>query len=133
ARTVICHADAARFALLYRMLWRLQQDRALLQVRSDLDVQRLEQMSAAVRRDAHKMKAFVRFKAIVDDTGAERFAAWFEPDHYVLAQVAPFFVRRFTGMHWVVVTPFRSAFWDGEELAFGDGGRRTDVPAADEL
>jgi DNA polymerase len=133
ARAVVCHADPQRFALLYRMLWRLQRDRELMRSRSDADLQRLEQMSAAVRRDAHKMKAFVRFKSIVDDSGLERFAAWFEPDNYVLERVAPFFARRFTGMIWAIVTPYRSAFWDGEELAFGEGGRKTDVPSEDAL
>jgi probable DNA metabolism protein len=127
------HDDPQRFALLYRMLWRLQDDRDLLQARSDSGVQRLEQMCAAVRRDAHKMKAFVRFKSILDDTGLERFAAWFEPDHYVLERVAPFFVRRFTGMLWAVVTPYRSAFWDGEELVFGGSGEKSDVPSEDAL
>ena len=32
----------------------------------------------AVRRDAHKMTAFVRFGAVTDPLG-ERFVAWFEP------------------------------------------------------
>ena len=133
ARAVICHSDPARPALLYRALWRLQRDRALLRAHSDTDVQQLAHMASAVRRDAHKMKAFVRFRSLSDDAGIERFAAWFEPDHYVLEQVAPFFVRRFTGMHWAVVTPVRSAFWDGARLAFGDGGRKSDVPLNDAL
>ncbi|MGO7450313.1 uracil-DNA glycosylase, partial [Rhizobium ruizarguesonis] len=35
AETVLCHSDPARFSLLYRMLWRLQLDRQLLEVASD--------------------------------------------------------------------------------------------------
>jgi probable DNA metabolism protein len=133
AQGAICHAGAERFALLYRLLWRLLQDRDLLRSRSDADIRQLEAMASAVRRDAHKMKAFVRFKSIVDDSGLERFAAWFEPDHYVVERVAPFFVRRFTGMIWAIVTPYRSALWDGEELCFADGGRKSDVPSEDAL
>ncbi len=129
----ICHADPERFALLYRLLWRLQKDSALMSVRSDPDIGRLDRRVSAVRRDSHKMKAFVRFKSIVDDSGVERFAAWFEPEHYVLERVAPFFVRRFTGMSWAVVTPYRSAYWDGETLEFGAGGQKVDVPANDAL
>ena len=79
------------------------------------------------------MKAFVRFKSIADDSGLERYAAWFEPDHFILERTAPFFVRRFTGMIWAIVTPYRSAYWDGEELVFGDGGTKADVPADDAL
>ena len=133
AEAAVCHADPGRFTLLYRLLWRLQQDRALLDARSDPDVQRLEQMAAAVRRDAHKMKAFVRFKSIADPVGPERFAAWFEPEHHVVERVGPFFARRFAGMLWAIVTPSRTALWDGNDLAYGPGGRRSDVPADDAL
>ncbi|WP_375451413.1 UdgX family uracil-DNA binding protein [uncultured Devosia sp.] len=131
APKVLCHSDPERFGLLYRVLWRLQADRAILEVASDPDVVRLAGMASAVRRESHKMKAFIRFKSIVDDTGLERFAAWFEPDHYVVEMTAPFFERRFTGMIWAIVTPYRSAYWDGQSLAFGEGGTRADVPSDD--
>ncbi|MGV8853867.1 MAG: UdgX family uracil-DNA binding protein [Devosia sp.] len=131
AQEAINHSDPERFALLYRLLWRLQGDRQVLEIASDNDVARLTKMASAVRRDSHKMKAFVRFKAIVDDSGLERFAAWFEPEHYALELTAPFFARRFDGMMWAIVTPYRSAYWDGDSLAFGPGGRRGDVPQDD--
>jgi DNA polymerase len=133
AEAGICHSDPERFGLLYRLLWRLQKDKDLMDVRSDPDVGKLDRRVSAVRRDAHKMKAFVRFKSIVDDSGLERFVAWFEPEHFVLERTAPFFARRFTGMMWAIVTPYRSAFWDGETLEFGNGGRKEDVPADDAL
>ena len=129
----ICHSDPERFALLYRLLWRLMKDRTLLGARSDPDVGRLDRLVSAVRRDAHKMTAFVRFKSIVDDSGLERFAAWFEPEHYVLERVTPFFVRRFTGMMWAIITPYRSAYWNGETVEFGPGGEKADVPAEDAM
>ena len=131
APLVLCHSDPERFGLLSRLLWRLQTDRSVMEIASDPDLVRLTRMASAVRRESHKMKAFVRFKAIVDDSGLERFAAWFEPDHYVLEMTAPFFERRFTGMMWAIVTPYRSAYWDGVSLAFGDGGTRADVPEDD--
>jgi DNA polymerase len=133
AEAGICHSDPERFGLLYRLLWRLQKDKELMEVRSDPDVGKLDRRVSAVRRDAHKMKAFVRFKSVVDDSGLERFVAWFEPEHFVLERTAPFFARRFTGMMWAIVTPYRSAFWDGETLEFGNGGRKEDVPADDAL
>jgi len=133
AEAGICHSDPERFALLYRLLWRLQKDKGLMEARSDPDVGRLDRRVSAVRRDAHKLKAFVRFKSVADDSGLERFVAWFEPEHYVLERVAPFFVRRFTGMMWAIVTPYRSAFWDGDNLEFGPGGHRADVPAEDAM
>jgi DNA polymerase len=131
ARTAIANTDPERFALLYRLLWRLQTDRSILEISSDPDVGRATALASAVRRDSHKMKAFVRFKSIVDDTGLERFAAWFEPEHYTLEMTAPFFMRRFAGMIWAIVTPYASAYWDGESLAFGPGGTKSDVPQDD--
>lgn len=133
AEAGICHSDPERFALLYRLLWRLQKDKGLMEARSDPDVGRLDRRVSAVRRDAQRLKAFVRFKSIADASGLERFVAWFEPEHYVLERVAPFFVRRFTGMMWAIVTPYRSVFWDGESLEFGPGGHKADVPAEDAM
>jgi DNA polymerase len=131
AAQAICHRDPARFSVLYQLLWRLQQDNQLLGD-ATLDVNSLlTKWTSAVRRDSHKMKAFVRFKSIADDGGLERYAAWFEPEHYSLEMTAPFFARRFDGMTWAIVTPYRSAHWDGKDLAFGPGGQRADVPQDD--
>lgn len=131
ASQVICNADPARFAVLYRTLWALQSDNQLLGNAASKDNSLLANWASAVRRDSHKMKAFVRFKSISDDSGLERYAAWFEPDHYTLEVTAPFFARRFDGMIWAIVTPYRSAYWDGESLSFGPGGKKSDVPQED--
>jgi probable DNA metabolism protein len=114
----ICHSDPARFARLYRLLYRLQEERLLLAVRADKDVAELHDMVKSVRRDDHKMTAFVRFKEIPNATGGSRrrFFAWFEPDHYIVSRVAPFFQRRFTDMDWVIATPKGTAAWNGEVL-----------------
>jgi DNA polymerase len=94
-RLVVCHRDPERFALLYRLVWRVRHgERALLEVASDPLVHRLGRMAKAVRRDLHKMHAFVRFRR-VEDAGGERFVAWFEPEHFILEATAGFFARRF--------------------------------------
>ena len=62
AKEVICHSDASRFALLYRLLWRLQGEPRLLDNGADADVYAAQRMAKSVRRDTHKMKAFVRFR-----------------------------------------------------------------------
>lgn len=128
AEAAICHREAMRFGLLYRLLFRLQKDRDLIEVRSDPDISKLYRLASEVRRDSHKMKAFVRFR---EDEA--RFAAWFEPDHYTLERTAPFFVRRFASMQWAILTPYRSAAWDGERLLFGEGTRKKDAPRADAM
>lgn len=118
AEAVICHSDPARFALLYRLLWRLQKDRSLLQIKADPDVLTARHLEKSVRRDSHKMTAFVRFKGVEGEGPAARrcFIAWFEPDHFIVERKAPFFQRRFTDMDWLIATPKGSARWDGKTL-----------------
>lgn len=117
AEAAICHTEPERFSLLYRILWRLQHERNLLQVTSDADVAQLTRLIKNVRRDSHKMKAFVRFRE-VDAVQADRrrFVAWFEPEHFIVARTAGFFQRRFTDMDWLIATPKGSAAWNGQEL-----------------
>jgi len=133
AGETVQHSDPARFDLLYRLLWRLTHGEAgLLGFAVDPDVRRAAAMRKAVRRAAHKMTAFVRFREVAAP-GRPRYVAWFEPDHHVVEGTAPFFARRFAAMRWSILTPARSAHWDGEALAFGPGARRTDAPAEDAL
>ncbi|MCJ8508729.1 UdgX family uracil-DNA binding protein [Rhizobium lemnae] len=123
AQTVICHSNPDRFALLYRLLWRIRSERHLIGIVSDPDVIAARKLEKSVRRDSHKMKAFVRFKEVPSRDPMERrraFFAWFEPDHYIVARMAPFFKRRFFDMDWVIATPKGSAAWDGEELTVSD-------------
>jgi DNA polymerase len=131
AETALLHSDPDRFAFLYRLLWRLRTEPHLLAIASDVDIRRLETMEKAVRRDIHKMRAFVRFRKI-GDAGDERYVAWFEPDHFIVERNADFFVRRFTGMRWTILTPYASADWDGERLAIGPGAAKGDAPAEDD-
>ena len=124
------HSDPDRFDFLYRMLFRLQAEPDLMKIATDPDVIRLERMEKAVRRDCHKMRAFVRFREVRD--GADpRYVAWFEPSHFILERNAPFFVRRFTNMRWTILTLHASADWDGERLAIGPGAQKSDAPADD--
>lgn len=132
AERVVCHRDPERFARLYEILFRLQLDRHLLDRTTDADMAWLRQCDSAIRRDRHKMHAFVRFRKIGETRfRKEQFAAWFEPDHYIVELATPFFMRRFPNMDWIIVTPDCTAVWDGAELAFGLGGKKSDVPADD--
>ncbi len=130
AELVACHRDPERFALLYRLLCRLQDQPSLLDIATDSDVFRAEAMAKSVRRDRHKMTAFVRFRELKAGEGT-RYLAWFEPEHHIVALTAPFFVERFRAMDWTIVTPLATVNWDGERLNFGPGGSREDVPAED--
>jgi uracil-DNA glycosylase len=129
---VILHSDPDRFALAYRILSRLRANPSLAEVLSDPDIARARSMEKAVRRDMHKMTAFVRFRRL-EDSEPETYAAWFEPTHHIVQATAPFFVRRFFNMRWSILAPRRTARWDGQTLTFAPGANRSSVPQDDPL
>lgn len=130
AAQLIQHRSEDRFDLMYRLLWRLKDQPDLLAVLSDRDVAEAADRVKAVRRAAHKMKAFVRFRQAEDEAG-DHWVAWFEPAHRVLQATAPFFARRFSAMRWTILTPDGSAHWHGETLTFGPAGEQAQAPAED--
>jgi probable DNA metabolism protein len=132
AQEVILHRSADRFDLMYRLLWRLRDEPDLMKVVSDRDVADAMERAKNVSRASHKMKAFVRFRAVPDEAG-ETYVAWFEPAHRVLEKTSGFFVRRFTTMRWSILTPDGSCFWDGEALTFGPPASAADAPQDDEI
>ena len=134
AKAAICHSDPQRFALLYTLLWKLKGNRRALDDRADPLVDRLEKLAKEVRRDAHKMHAFVRFRE-VEEGGEMRFVAFFEPDHHIVRREAGFFVRRFTTMRWSILSPELSIHWDpaSETLSEGPGASKADAPDGDPL
>jgi probable DNA metabolism protein len=136
ASAVACHRAPSRWDDLYRVLWRLTHgEPSLLEVSTDADVHRLATMERAVRRASHKMKAFVRFRAVSDPDAcdATRYVAWFEPAEDVVERVAPFFARRFAAMTWSILTPDRCVHWDRHTLRFTEGLPRNAAPRDDAL
>lgn len=132
ARKAVLHSDPQRFALLYRLLWRLQTTPGVMEDAADPEVRKLHDLARAVRRDIHKMRAFVRFREVTDEQG-ERFIAWFEPEHHILRANAAFFVNRFTAMRWSILTPEGALHWDGESLSEGPPANRADAPSGDDM
>ena len=133
AENAVCHRDPERFALLYELLWRITHgERELLSIASDPLVHRLQRMEKSVRRDMHKMTAFLRFRRIEAEDG-EHFIAWFEPEQFILRRVADFFIGRFAAMRWSILTPQGALHWDGKELTESAGVSHKDAPASDAL
>ncbi|MBV9109989.1 MAG: TIGR03915 family putative DNA repair protein [Gemmatimonadetes bacterium] len=133
AEAVACHAEGERWALLYRVLWRITHGEPhLLEVAMDPEVHRLLAMEKAVRRELHKMHAFVRFRVVETEDGS-RYVAWFEPAHPVVERAAPFFAERFGSMRWSILTPLGCVHWDGDALAFTPGLPRSAAPTGDAL
>jgi len=130
AKSAICHSDPERFALLYALLLKLRGNKRALEDRADPLVDRIERLAKEVRRDVHKMHAFVRFRE-VDEGNDPRFVAWFEPDYHIVRHTAGFFVRRFTTMRWSILTPEVCIHWDGTTLTESPGATRADAPDGD--
>ncbi|HEY9451271.1 MAG TPA: UdgX family uracil-DNA binding protein [Bradyrhizobium sp.] len=132
AQVAILHRTPERFALLYRLLWRLRQDHDLLDIATDPDVADVTAMAKAVRRDEHKMHAFVRFREVGREHKSH-FVAWFEPEHHIVELAAPFFARRFADMPWSILTPDACAHWDGHAVSITPGVAKSEAPTQDRL
>lgn len=134
ARYAACHNDPQRFAVLYRLLWRLAYDnRDLLLDITDSDVRTANRWAKQVGRERHKMKAFVRFRRVDFTAGDPIYIAWFEPEHYSLKLTADFFRERFYNMEWSILTPYLCAHWSEHSLNFTPGCAREQAPAYDQL
>lgn len=128
ADTATLHDDPQRFTLLHRLAARVHADRRAWQDTLDADRIALERMARQVRREIHKMHAFVRFKPVKDEEG-EQHVAWFEPAHHIVRAAAPFFARRFASMRWAIFTPRGCVAWDRQSLQFAQGTSRAAAPA----
>jgi DNA polymerase len=131
AADVACHSEPTRWALLYRVLWRITHDEPhLLEVPTDADVHALRAMAKSVQREIHHMRAFVRFREVATPDGPW-YVAWFEPQHDIVEVNAPFFRDRFASMRWSILTPGRCAHWNGRDLEFSEGVPPHTAPGGD--
>ena len=118
---------------LYRVALRIQNEEPnLFSIETDDDVHALAVMRKAIEYDVYKMRAFVRFRRVVHG-GAEQYLAWYRPDHHTLDANERFFVGRFGGMRWAILTPEVSMEWDLERVRYGPGVPRSKAPAEDEF
>jgi DNA polymerase len=132
AQAAILHRDPLRFAILYRLLWRLRGDHDLLGVADDPDVSRVLAMAKAVHRDQYRMRTAVRFREIGREQKSH-YVAWFEPEHHIVEATAPFFASRFADMPWSILTSDVCAHWDGHAVAITPGVAGAEAPGKDRL
>jgi DNA polymerase len=132
AQAAILHRDPPRFAILYRLLWRLRGDHDLIGVADDPDVALVSAMAKAVHRDRHRMQALIRFREIGREQKSH-YVAWFEPEHHIVEIAAPFFASRFADMPWSILTPDVCAHWDGHAVAITPGIATAESPSKDRL
>ncbi|HYB98499.1 MAG TPA: UdgX family uracil-DNA binding protein [Candidatus Limnocylindrales bacterium] len=133
ARVVALHSDESRWSLLYRVLWRLTHgEPKLLEIPTDRDVVALRHMEQEVRKDAYRMRQYVRFRETQLE-GERWFVAWYEPEHESIQLNERFFADRFTNMRWSILTPKRCMHWNGEEISFSAGADKSRAPLADDV
>jgi probable DNA metabolism protein len=128
---VVLHRDPARFALLYRLLWRLVHEPGLRNDPIDADMLQAQHMAHAVRRDIHKMKANLRMRPLRDARGKDLQVGCYEPAHHVAEAVAPWFAKRIPAPRWAIFTPERSVRCDAGALLYGPGVPSADLPGAE--
>jgi uracil-DNA glycosylase len=123
---------SGRYELMYRLAWRtLFENPKLLEDAADPDVRNATLMDSAIRRDVHKMHAFVRFREVLDEQGQAAYFAWFEPEHEILRRASAFFVQRFPNMTWTIATPDGAAVWNQAALNFVASPPAADRPTSD--
>ena len=120
AKRAIAHRDPDRFALLYRLLWRLRSHHDLLMAADDPDVVEASHMADAVERDIRTMQLQLRFREFGREQKA-RFIACFKSEHHIVAAAAPFFANRYADMPWSILTPDACAHWDGYAVTITPG------------
>ena len=126
AASAALHRSDERFALLYRMLWRLAGEPMLLWV-ADADTDKARDFARGVRQAARAMATQVRFEPAAGPEGAAAVAR-FSPAHRVTEAVAPVFVRRRGAAPFSLITPDACAHWDGARLSFSPGADPADAP-----
>jgi len=130
AHYAACHSSPERFSLLYRVLWRLcHENKMLLHFKTDNDIVKMNSYIKSVRRDAYKIKAFLRFR----ESQKEHYVAWYEPEHYSLRLSLAFFQTRFKNMKWSILTPYLAAHWDCDKLILQENPERGRTPESDNI
>jgi DNA polymerase len=122
---VVLHRDPRRFALLYRLLWRLVHEPELAASGVDSDLALAQSMAQAVRRDILRTRKAVRLRVLPMRDGMVLNLAWCEPQHHVTEEVAQVLSGMVLDQPWLLASPDRCLLWNGEHLLCGPG-----VPAA---
>ena len=79
---------------------------------TDETVRKARQLSGRVGHEIHRLHGFIRFRRLADGT----YYAPVEPDHALLALLAPHFAARFVDQRWIIHDLRRNTgiYYDGE-------------------
>lgn len=106
---------------IYRLVHLLMRrnDPGILDNFADPDVLYCAQIQKMIRREVHRMHAFVRFQKATNDV----FYAVISPDFDVIPLIGDHFQRRYADQSWVIFDSARhyGLFYDLNDLSFIDG------------
>lgn len=90
---------------IFRYVWSVLPVRGKRQRRMDLDSQlQIEKLSQQVRREAHRLKGFIRFQK----TGDDQYLALVAPRYDVLPLIRRHFESRFADQKWIIYDTSRN-------------------------
>ena len=112
--------EPERFGVLYTLIWRAHQGALTLDDADDPDLRLARHWALAVRADAHRMRAHLRYLPVTFQ-GQPHHLGWYEPDHWVLEANARLLARRDAAFGFSIVTPDGTAHHDADGLRFGEG------------
>lgn len=118
---VLLHRDPARFALMYRLLWRLVHEPGLASGDGDAEMALARSMAQGVRRDLLRTCRFVRLQALAPQDGVPLSLAWCEPQHRVTERVAEWLAKEHPTPPWLLASPDSCVLWTGRHLLCGPG------------
>jgi DNA polymerase len=118
---VVLHRDPDRFALLYRLLWRLVHEPELAGSRGDDDLAHAQSMAQAVRRDIAKARLSARLRPLPPRDGASLSVARCDPQHQVTEHVAEWLAVQLPQPMWLLSSADRCVLWTGRHLLCGPG------------
>lgn len=108
--------DETRFALGYRILYRLARHELTPDDAQDPDLIALHELADGVRAETQAFRR--RFSAFAADSSAHCLHD--SPTHYIVEANAAFCHARNPRL-WEIRTPYRRALWNGQRLFFGPG------------
>jgi hypothetical protein len=129
---VVLHRDAARFDLLYRLLWRLVHEPELAGSTGDIEMMTARSMAQAVRRDISRTRRSVQLRALGTRDGVTLRCGWCEPQHHVTEEVAQSLLRTDPAGPWLLASPDRCVLRTGTQLLCGPGVPATIAYRADD-
>lgn len=84
--------------ILYAIRYMLKEKTDIFKNFADENILRISKLVKSVRREKHRMEAFIRFRQLADGS----FYAYIEPDFDVLPLILPHFRARYADQHWMI-------------------------------